>query len=544
MARLSDWVQYGRFAIGLRGFLQEKISLEEARAIVQRRLQGREENFLRVLEQGVFGYSKSPYLPLLRRARCEYGDVRDSVRRRGLEPALRELREAGVSVTFEQFKGREPIECDGKTYPVHPRSFDNPFLRHSYYGETGGTTGPGTRVAFDLESIADRVPLRILAREAHGILETPEAIWRGILPNMVGIGSLLGGAKMGKVPIRWFTPLIWEDRRSSLKCRIANDWIIRLGRLYGEPFPDPEPVRFEEAAIIARWLEKTVKQRGSCKLSTYASMSLRLAVAALDEGIDLTGAVLSCGGEPPTETKVNTMRKTGARVIPSYHVSEIGAAGLACAKPIDCNDQHFMKDHLALLQYPRLVPGTKIEVPAFNFTTLLPSARKILLNVEIDDYGTVETRSCGCLLEEYGFTEHLRHIRSFRKLTGEGMCLVGSEMERILEKTLPERFGGSPLDYQLVEEEDERGFTRLFIVISPHVKIENEEAVVQTVLDNLAKGSESADGARATWAQGKTLRVRRSEPTWTAQGKLMPLHLLKLAPKKEGPADTQPGKEP
>jgi len=92
------------------------------------------------------------------------------------------------------------------------------------------------------------------------------------------------------------------------------------------------------------------------------------------------------------------------------------------------------------------VPGSDITVDAFHFTTLLPTARKLLLNVESDDYGVVETRSCGGPLESYGYTEHLRQIRSFRKLTGEGVTLVGSEMLRILEEVLPARFGGSPLD--------------------------------------------------------------------------------------------------
>ena len=54
-------------------------------------------------------------------------------------------------------------------------------------------------------------------------------------------------------------------------------------------------------------------------------------------------------------------------------------------------------------------------------------------------------------------------------MTGEGMTLIGTDMVRILEEDLPRRFGGSPLDYQLMEEEDERGFTRLSLVVSPDV---------------------------------------------------------------------------
>ncbi len=543
MQRLNDLLKYGRFSIGLKRFLREKVTLEEAREDIRKRLQERESNFLRVAEKGIFGYSKSPYLPLLKRAGCEFGDLRDSVQRRGLEFSLRELREAGVCFTFEQFKGREPVECDGKTYYLTSRDFDNPFLRQSYYGTTGGSTGTAARVAFDLESMTAQASQNLISGAAHGTIGMPRGIWRGILPNSLGVGGLLGGAKVGNVPLRWFTPLLREDRRPSLKYRLANDWIIRLGRFYGEPFPSPEPVRLDEAVVIARWVAQTVKERGSCHMSAFASMSLRIAIAAIDEGIDLTGAVLAGGGEPPTETKANTIRKSGARYRAGYSFSEVGAVGRACVNPIDCNDQHFMKDHLALLQFPRQVPGTDIEVQAFNFTTLLATAKKILLNVEIDDYGTVETRSCGCPMEEYGFTEHIRNIRSFRKLTGEGMSLVGSEMETILYKTLPERYGGSALDYQLVEEEDELGFTKLSIHISPRLKIESEDAVINTILDGLGKESESADGARAMWKQAKTLRVKRSDPIWTTRGKLLPLHLIKLKPNRSKSDDASLGKE-
>ena len=83
----------------------------------------------------------------------------------------------------------------------------------------------------------------------------------------------------------------------------------------------------------------------------------------------------------------------------------------------------------------------------------------ILLNVETDDYGVLESRPCGCRMGDLGLTTHVTQVRSFRKLTGEGMTLVGNDMIRILEEVLPTRFGGSPLDYQLAEVENEVGPT-------------------------------------------------------------------------------------
>ena len=109
---------YGRFAWGLRGFLRHPITLEEAKAIVQRRMAEREENFLRLVRKGIFGYPKSPYLPLLKLAQCEMGDIENMVEAEGLEKTLRALREAGVYVTFEEFKGREPIVRNGQGHSM------------------------------------------------------------------------------------------------------------------------------------------------------------------------------------------------------------------------------------------------------------------------------------------------------------------------------------------------------------------------------------------------------------------------------------------
>jgi hypothetical protein len=97
----------------------------------------------------------------------------------------------------------------------------------------------------------------------------------------------------------------------------------------------------------------------------------------------------------------------------------------------------------------------------------------------------------------------------------------------ILEEVLPRRFGGSPLDYQLVEEEDERGIARLHVVVSPAVGPVDETAVVRTVLDLLAQGDSNALLAASFWDQAGGLRVRRAPPFVTRQGKFLPLWAVK-----------------
>lgn len=525
MGILSDIKMYGRFAWGLRGFLKHTLTLEEAKAVIKKRMEEREMNFLRLVRRGIFGYSKSPYLSLLKLAQCEMGDLENSIKMKGLEGTLLALRESGVYITFEEFKGREPIVRNGKVFPVKANDFDNPYLSHYYRGETGGTTGAGTRVDMDLDHIDAQAYFQMVALDANGLIGVPAVNWFGILPDSTGLHSILMRTRYRYLPQKWFYPVTKRDFRPSLKNWLATHFTIIMGRFFGAPIPWPEALPLDEAVVVAKWIADTLKTHGRCLLATHVSLLMRVSLAAQEEGWDLTGATFMGGGEPPTPAKVREITRSGARYLPIYFFTEAGAVGYGCVKPADIDDLHFFKDGLALIQFPRQVPNLEMTVDAFNFTALLPTAPKVMLNVEIDDYGVFETRSCGCPLESIGYTEHVRQIRSFSKLTGEGVTLVGSEMIHILEEVLPGRFGGSPLDYQLLEEEDEKGFTRLSLIVSPRIDIHDERNIIEVVLEALSQSSVAADLARAMWNQADTFKVKRVEPAWTTRGKLMPLHL-------------------
>lgn len=524
MSALAQLKMYGRFAWGLPGFLRHRISLPQAQAIVRQRMAERESNFLRLVERGIFANPRSPYRPLLKLARCELGDLRAMVGARGLEAALRALREAGVYVSFEEFKGRSPIVREGQVITARAQDFDNPYLSHYYQTASGGTTGAGTPVSMDLDHLAAAAVNTLLAYDAHGVLGIPAVMWYGILPASAGVVSLLHSARFGETPLKWFSLVTNQDLSASLKHRLATRYIIAAGRLCGAPLPWPE-VGALDGTAVARWAAGRLATHGACLIRTSVSLALRVAHAAGAEGLDLTGATFLGGAEPPTPAKVRGITSTGARYVPNYFITEAGPVGVGCGRPLDGNDIHFYKDSLALIQTPHQVPGTEITVGAFSFTSLLPTAPKLLLNAEMDDYGVVEDRSCGCPLEGYGFTSHLREIRSYEKLTGEGVTLIGSEMVHILEDVLPARFGGTPLDYQLLEEEDAAGFTRLSLVVSPRIAITDESAVIEAVLNALGRGGAAGSFARAVWNKAQSLRVKRTEPIWTERGKLMPLHM-------------------
>ena len=106
----SETRAFARFIWGLPRFLRHRMSYDEARGIIRQRLRDRDTNFLSSIERGVFGNPRSPYRTMLGLAGCEFGDLVRSVRDHGIEETLRTLRQAGVYVTFEEFKGRKPIE--------------------------------------------------------------------------------------------------------------------------------------------------------------------------------------------------------------------------------------------------------------------------------------------------------------------------------------------------------------------------------------------------------------------------------------------------
>jgi hypothetical protein len=518
----SELTTFAAFVRDLPAFLRERMTVAEATAIVHRRMAERASNLLASLDRGVFGNPGSPYLRLLREARCERGDIERLLQESGVEATLRTLRAAGVFLTFEEFKGHRPIVRGSLEIQPGPADFDNPSFRRYYHATTGGSTGAPRRVLMDLDHFQARLPGAVVLAHCHGVMGLPFAQWAEIPPGH-GLEAALVGVPAGHVPGRWFTPMWSGSSSPGARFRWATRAIVHVARREYPSFPKPEYLPLDRADVIVRWAERTLKT-GPCVIRAHVSKALRIAVAARELGVDLTGTTITGGGEPPTPAKVRQIAASGARFLPTYFVMEVGPIGFGCTQSNDPNDQHLLLDHLAMIPGPRHVPAFDVAVDAFYYTTLLPTAPKLMLNVETDDYGVVESRSCGCPFEELGWTTHLSDIRSFSKLTGEGVTLIGGEMERILEEELPSRFGGSALDYQLVEEEDERGFTRLILFIDPCIDIADERAVVDTMHDALHRAGGGADISRAIWSQAGSLRVRRQKPRLSARGKLLPLH--------------------
>ena len=223
----------------------------------------------------------------------------------------------------------------------------------------------------------------------------------------------LSSAYFDRVPEKWFWPGTTRSSGRSAYYQLSTYGIILALRMLGVPAPWPQLVPLDQALTVAQWAVAAVREHGHCLVSAFPSMALRVSVAAQEHGLDLSGVTFRGGGEPPTEAKVAGIKRSGAGWIPNYGSTEIGWIGLGCAQPADGTDVHLLTSDLAVVQHPRPLPGSDVNVDAFYFTTLLATTPMLLLNAESDDFGVIEERHCGCALETLGLTQHIRHIRSF-----------------------------------------------------------------------------------------------------------------------------------
>ncbi len=511
---------YWRFASGLRDFLKDRITFDQCRDALAQRLQNREQNFLEAVTASIYRNANSPYLRLLRGVGCEYGDFDRMVLSDGIETALAKLCDVGVYVTLEEFKGNREIVRGSTSFRVEPGDFDAPLKSNILAIKSSATRSSGTRTAYDFEHLTLHAMSRCLTYRIAGADQFPLAMWWPTLPAG-GPKQLLTSTKAGKVPVQWFAQVSKTGSGPTFRNRALTRYVVYAGRLCGVHWPAPKYTPLDRADDVANWMAKEIGRSGGCCLLTYTSSALRVCQAAKAAGLDMSGARFIVGGEPYTVAKRTEIESVGASCVSIYAFVEAGIVGVGCLHPRSADDTHLMTDSFALIPRRRNVQHSQSSVDSFLFTSILSSAPKVMLNTENGDYGVTYRSNCGCQLEELGLRTCVHTIRGFDKLTAEGMTLVGTDLLRVLEDVLPAKYGGSSSDYQIVEEEDERGRTRMSIIVSPGVGAINEAELIREVLDGLPRGSI----APAVWSEASTFRVKRASPIMTRGGKLMPLHI-------------------
>ncbi len=527
MSILKKTAMYWHFAQGLRHYLKEPLTISGCREIISNRLQSREDNFLNLARLTMFGNETSPYQALLNSAGCEYGDMEQLVKSDGLDIALKTLADKGVYVSEEEFKGREAAQRGSQRFHFNETDFDNPLQNGLLEASTGASRGTGTRTIYDFAHLAEKWAVhQALRLDAYDALDLPVGMWLPIMPG-AGPVALLAYIKAGIVPEKWFSPVTESDFGPALRNRLGTLYIVHATRFFGTRVPVPEHIPLNKATRVAHWISDMIAKKGGCYMATYVSAAARIAEAAKRDGLDLSGALFSVSSEPFTEAKKKEIETSGASVFPMYAFMEAGIVGIGCKNPSSVDDYHLLSECIALCQRSRETKISDIPVDAFLWTSLLTTSPKILFNVETGDYGVIEKRDCGCRLEDMGFTTHVSHVRSFEKLTGEGMSFSNVDVFNIIETILPAVYGGRSTDYQLVEEEDDNWKTRLTIIASPGLGDLDESQIISTVLRELRKGTDAERMMTKIWEQGDSVRVKRIRPFTTSRGKQLPLHIVK-----------------
>jgi hypothetical protein len=499
---IGEIIYYSRMTLGTWDLLRQPAPAADPLAVLQRQMERREEHFLDLARRVVFSNPQHPYHEMFRIAGCAWEDLAAEVGRHGLEPTLERLAAAGVYLTHDEFKGKTPVVRDRREIPCGPRALLNPLVRGYLVGTTSGSRSRGTMTP---KSTSAQV-----YRESYHRLQWRELELAGrtnvqvcpILPSASGLGNNLRCIRLGEKPAKWFAQSgHWRDEGHY---RAVTHFIIRFARWMGAPMPLPEYLPEDDFSPVAQWIAQRKREGSPCVMRSYVSPAVRVAAAARDVGLDIAGTMFLVGGEALTDAKRAAIEAAGCVVYPKYSIAEVGGIGSACRR--------------------RRAPLSDVEVNSLMFTNLLPFAARFLINAEMDDAGILEPVACDCEYARAGMNWRIRDIYSYGKLTGQGITLIGSDIVRILESALPQRFGGGPGDYQLVEYDGARQ-SQLELRVSPRAGAESAAAVRDFLLREI-RGCYGGALAARVWTHSDGLKAVIAEPFSTRSGKVLSLHLL------------------
>ncbi len=523
-AWLDEPATLWRLVTGLPGYLRHPLDPAGVRERTLTRQAGRMASFLNVVRRAIYGIPDSPYRRLLDWAGIGYEELASMTAAHGVEGALVRLREAGVFVTVEEFKGKCWIRRGSQVVECTDRSFDNPLALGHLFARSGGSRSPGLRTVYDFRNLASNWSEHLVLRlSCYGLLDAAIGVWYPIMPG-AGPVVVLSLVKAGIFP-RWFTPLSYGRLKANWRSILGTLTLVHWGQVFARRLPRPEFVPVDDPTLILDWIRSGLRKSVRCALFTYVSNAVRLSRSARDAGLDLSGTVFLVSSEPLTPVRRREIEAAGAEVYPAYATMETGVLAAGCIRPGEADEMHLLNDTVAVVVYPRRTVPDGDPIPTVLATGLQDSFPKVLLNTETGDTARVFERPCGCPLEALGFQQHVCAVYGFDKLTPSGMTFLAGDLARVLEQELPARFGGSSLDYQLQEVEDEHGRSRLNLLVSPRLGPLDPGALVELVLRELSRGGDSRRLMAQVWSEQGVIQVRREEPRLTARGKHLSLDL-------------------
>ena len=507
----SDLLAGARLLTRLPGFLARPVDVGRARPELRRRLGQREATFVDLVRRTIYARPAGPYAQLLRHAGCQPRDFEELVCARGVEGALGTLLAAGVYLTTAECRGSRPVRRGSLVFDVDPRRLANPLVRWDVPMRTGGSRSEGLPVGWNLGFVRDRAVNLCLTELARGPARRRHAIWTA--PGSGAIVHLLDICARGSGPARWFSPVDWTAPEVAMRYRVSVHLVrsgARLGRRW-LPVPEHAPALAPDS--IVDWMASVLREGAIPQLHGRPSAVLRTCEAAAKRGVDLAGAEVLVDGEPITAGRSAAMRRAGLRVLPRYATVEVGLVGEACLEPQGSDDMHVMHDLVAVIQPDATRMTQDLPSDALLISSLRPAAPLVLLNASMGDTGILDGRSCGCPVGAEGWPTRLRGILRLAGTEGHGVSPSSADMARVLDETLPARFGGGPGDYQIVEAERPDGSRRLRLLVHPGVGQLDPQAVAAVFV--------SASGAGLTT---NLVTVERRAPMATTFGKVLHTH--------------------
>ena len=521
MAFLAKLDYYRRMASGLYSLLRTP-PYADPEGMIRFQMENRERHFLELAQRVIFSNPANPYYEMFRLAGCSYEDLVEAVHRDGLESTLASFHRQGVYLLHDEFKGKKPIVRSNREIPATPRSFRNPLVKGGMETSSGGSRSRGTRIPKSTAQQLHGEAYAVLSQREFALSARRRIQLKPILPAADGILRCVRSSRLGCPIEKWFST--YSESLDSTHYQVATQAMVAVARLFGEKVPFPAFLPPNDFSPVAEWIATRRRQGQAVAVTCHTSPAVRVAAAAVEEGLDIRGTLFLVGGETLTEAKRRVIEAAGAEVFPRYPIVELGPIGYACRQMTTGNSVHLFHDSVAVINYRRTAPLSGAQVDSLLFTTLLPCAALALINVEMDDCGVLARATCDCTFSRAGFTTQIRDIFSYGKLTGHGVTLAGTDVLDILEKVLPARFGGGPLDYQLVEA-DAPHQARIILRVSRRVPLPSPEAVRDCFLRELRQ-FQGGTGALRAWRSAGALEVVHEDPLVTRTGKVLPLHLL------------------
>ena len=517
---LRQALHYAEFARGLIAARRHPVAADPEAAILEQ-LRRREERFLDLLRRVVFDRPAHPLHRMMREARCLYGDIEHGIAAKGLEPTLELLRGEGVFISADEFKGRKAIVRGGRHIPAKTSDFVNPLSRPAWHKETSGTTGTPTRLPKSVAASAQHEYYRAVSLRQFGVGGRRWFSLAPILPSTHGITQQIWNQKMGLRVHRWFAAP--GNRPESRYHRAVTRMFLAELHLLGVRAPPLTFLPQNDFLPVAREIASARALGVASFVNGSASSCVRVAAAALEKGLDISGTRFLAGSEGLSPAKAASIHRAGAESFAMFWASEVGPAGFGCPHYEGQNTVHHFRDATAIVRAPVIPQGSESEVQSLFFTTLLPSAPLFLVNYELGDQGEIEPATCNCRFSQLGFNTVISGIRSYTKMKAYGVTHATADVVRIVEELLPARFGGCAADYQLAEQEKDAR-TVVVLRVNPRLGAFRAGEVETFFLDEVRKLFGGSLTVR-TWTHAGGFQVVAEAPLAGATGKIMPVHL-------------------